>query len=975
MVAFLPADLPAGTVTFLFTDIENSTRLWEEAPAEMASALKIHDDIVRGTIEQHGGYVFATGGDGFCAAFSTAPNAAEVAAEIQQKLLAEPDAVPFRVRIGLHTGEATERDRNYFGTEVNRAARLMSAAHGGQIVVSDTTAVLLRNRVALRPLGDHRLRGLGRRMTVHQVVADGLPSAFPPLRSLESFAGNLPQQLSSFVGQDALLADAADLVRSNRLVTLSGVGGVGKTRLALEVGAELADEFPDGVWMVELAPVGDPASVPAAIATALGITPQGDVELIDTIAEAVAGRRLLLLVDNCEHVLDAAGAAIRQILGRSGNVKILATSREYLWVAGETLLSVSPLALDGGVASDAVTLFVERACEARPGFGLYEPETVAAVTEICETLDGLPLGIELAAARMAAMSAVDVRDRLGDRFRLLKGSAQRPERQQTLRHAVAWSYDLLSDEERELLRDAAAFSGGFDLADISSVLEDADDVDLLERLDSLVSKSLVTVDHSGARTRYGMFETIRQFAEEQLSETGGLERMRDRHAAHFGREAALRWEHWNGPGWRDAVDWVEIELDNLRSAFRWSVERSELEVATDIAAHAALMGFSVQLFETVGWAEELLEAATAADVRRLPRLYTAAGYACFVGRAEAAAANAHQATVLETQPGYEPCEPGYATFIEALGEVYCGRLDRYVELTRTVAARPGTSRAYGLAAYADGLQSAGRVEDALALTDEAVAAARELGNPYWIAYTLWIVGLAFSKVDAQRALLAWDEGVDFVRAHRVNFFEGFIGRDAARLHTAEGEPEAALTLFGTAIESFHHAGNTAQLIITLASVPVFFERVDRLEAAATLLGAISREPASFHHVPELVDLGDRLVAKLGEETSARLTSTGAAMDLNDAASYAREQIELARRDLRERTDQRPPGDLTRREIQVLRLLAEGQTTREVGARLFISAKTADSHIQHIYTKIDVSNRAAATRWALERGVVESAAAD
>jgi predicted ATPase/class 3 adenylate cyclase/DNA-binding CsgD family transcriptional regulator len=975
MVAFLPADLPAGTVTFLFSDIEDSTRLWEEAPAAMAAALEIHDGIVRGTIESHGGYVFATGGDGFCAAFSTAPNAAEVAAEIQQKLLAEPDAVPFRVRIGLHTGEATERDRNYFGTEVNRAARLMSAAHGGQIVVSDTTAVLLRNRVALRPLGDHRLRGLGRRMTVHQVVADGLPSEFPPLRSLESFAGNLPQQLSSFVGQEELLADAADLVRSNRLVTLSGVGGVGKTRLALEVGAELADEFPDGVWMVELAPVGEPASVPAAIATALGITPQGDVELIDTVAEAVAGRRLLLLVDNCEHVLDAAGAAIRQILGRSGNVKILATSREYLWVAGETLLSVSPLALDGGVASDAVTLFVERACAARPGFGLYEPETVAAVTEICETLDGLPLGIELAAARMAAMSAVDVRDRLGDRFRLLRGSAQRPERQQTLRHAVGWSYDLLGDEERELLRNAAVFSGGFDLADISSVVEDADDVDLLERLDSLVHKSLVVVDHSAAHTRYSMYETIRQFCEEQLSETGELERMRDRHAAHFGGEAAVRWEHWNGPGWRDAVDWVELELDNLRSGFRWSVERGELEVATDIAAHAALMGFSVQLFETVGWAEELLEAATEADVRRLPRLYTAAGYACFVGRAEAAAANAHQATALETQPGYEPCEPGYATFIEALGEVYCGRLDRYVELTRTVAARPGSSRAYGLAAYVDGLQSAGRVEDALDLTDEAVAAARELGNPYWIAYTLWIVGLAFSKVDAQRALLAWDEGVDFVREHRVNFFEGFIGRDAARLHTAEGEPEAALTLFGTAIESFHHAGNVAQLIITLASVPVLLERVVRLEAAATLLGAISREPGSFHHVPELVDLGDRLVEKLGEEASRRLTSAGAALGLDDAAFYAREQIELARRDLRARTGQRLPGDLTRREIQVLRLLADGQTTREIAARLFISAKTADSHIQHIYTKIDVSNRAAATRWAVERGVVERVAAD
>ncbi|MEY2415735.1 MAG: hypothetical protein QOH53_1069, partial [Ilumatobacteraceae bacterium] len=856
-----------------------------------------------------------------------------------------------------------------------RVARLMSTAHGGQIVVSDTTKGLLGNRWALRPLGDHRLRGLGRRMAVHQIVADGLRSEFPPLRSLGVFAGNLPQQLSSFVGRDQLLADVADLVRSNPLVTLSGVGGVGKTRLALEVGAEMADEFPDGVWLVELAPVGDPSSVPAAIATALGITPQGDVELIDTVAEAVAGRRLLLLVDNCEHVLDAAGAAIRQILGRSGNAKVLATSREYLWVAGETLQSVSPLGLEGGVASDAVTLFVERASAARPGFGLHDSETAAAVTEICETLDGLPLGIELAAARMAAMSAVEVRDRLGDRFRLLRGSEQRPERHQTLRLAVGWSYDLLSDRERELLRIASVFSGGFDLAGISSIIEGADDVDVLDRLDSLVGKSLVVVNHDTAHTRYAMFETIRQFAEEQLSAIGGLERLRDRHAAHFGEEATARYERWNGPGWRDAVDWVEVELDNLRSAFRWSVGRGELEVATDVAAHAALMGFSVQLFETVGWAEELLPAATAADVRRLPRLYTGAGYACFVGRAEAAAANAHRATELETHSRYDSCEPGYATFIEALGEVYCGHLDRYIELTGKVAALPvAASRGYGIAAYVDGLQSAGRVEEALELTDSAVTAARELGNPYWISYTLWIVGLAISKVDAKRALLAWDEGVDFVHEHRVKFFEGFIGRDAARLHTSEGESEAALALFGPAIESFHQAGNVAQLIITLASVPALFERVGRLDAAATLLGAISREPASFHHVPELVDLGDRLAQQLGEEKSRQLTSAGALLDLNDAASYARQQIELARRALTRQARHTSPAGLTRREVEVLRLIAEGRATREIAAQLFISSKTADNHIQHIYMKLAVTNRAAATRWAIEHELVSSSLA-
>ena len=355
------------------------------------------------------------------------------------------------------------------------------------------------------------------------------------------------------------------------------MGGVGKTRLALEVGAEMADEFPDGVWLVELAPVGDPSSVPAALATALGITPQGDVELIDTVAEALSGRRLLLVVDNCEHVLEAAGAAIGHILGRAGNAKVLATSREYLWVAGETLLSVSPLALDGGISSDAVTLFVERASSARPGFGLYDPQTAAAVTEICATLDGLPLGIELAAARMATMSAVEVRDRLGDRFRLLKGSDRRPERQQTLQLAVGWSYDLLNDPERELLRNASVFSGGFDLAGIASVVDGADDVDLLERLDSLVRKSLVVVNHAATHTRYGMFETIRQFAEAQLSShrwarahcvTGTLRTSRTKHqfvtSARTGPAGATP-----STGWRSSSTTFVRRFAGARNAATW----------------------------------------------------------------------------------------------------------------------------------------------------------------------------------------------------------------------------------------------------------------------------------------------------------------------------------------------------------------------------------------------------------------------
>jgi predicted ATPase/class 3 adenylate cyclase/DNA-binding CsgD family transcriptional regulator len=966
----MPRGLPVGTVTFLFTDIADSTRLWEEGPADMADALRVHDAIVRGTIERHGGYVFGVGGDGFCAAFSTADDAAAAAIESQEQLR-DDTTVHFAVRMGLHTGAAVERDRNYFGTEVNRAARLMSLAHGGQVLVSDATEVLLRNQVTLRSLGEHRLRGLRGRMAVYQVVHDGLPGEFPVLRGVDAFSGNLPQQLSSLLGRDAVVEEVAELVRSHRLVTLSGAGGVGKTRLALEAGAELAGEFPEGVWMVELAALGDPAGVPAAVATVLGITPQGDAPLIDTIAESLSGRQLLLVMDNCEHVVAAASAAIAAMLGRSRSIKVLATTRETLTLDGETVLTVPPLALEGGETSDAVSLFVDRARAVRPDFGLGDRRTADAVIEICETLDGLPLGIELAAARMAAMSAVEVRERLADRFRLLQGSAG-PERQLSLPDAVGWSYDLLTDDERELLRAASVFAGGFDLTGVCAVLDGTDDVDTLRHLDSLVRKSLVVADHTAARTRYGLFETIRQFAEDRMAETGALEATRDRHAGYFAREAAERWEHWNGPGWRDAVDWVETELGNLRSGYRWSAARRDLEVATDIAAHAALMGFSVQLFETVAWAEDLIDAAAGANVCRLPRLYTAAGYACFTGRAEAARANAHRATELEGDPSYEACEPGYATLVEALGNVYCGDLDRYVELTGSVAERWGSDRGYGIASYVDGLQSAGRIDEALDLAEESVAAARSLGNPYWIAYSLWIAGMAFSTRDARRAFAAWDEGVAFVREQRVQFFEGFLARDAARLHTTDGEPEVALVLFGDAIGAFHQAGNVPQLIITLASVPALFERLDRPAPAAMLLGALSREPSSSLHVPELSELEDRVSRALGKTRAADLIAEGAGLDLGDAAVYARRQIDAARRDPAPRAKRARPGGLSRREIEVLRLVADGRTAGEIASQLFIATRTAEHHIQNIYTKIGVSSRAAATRWAVKHQVVAAA---
>jgi predicted ATPase/DNA-binding CsgD family transcriptional regulator len=756
-------------------------------------------------------------------------------------------------------------------------------------------------------------------------------------------------------------------------VTLTGVGGVGKTRLALALGAELAEQFPDGVWLVELAPVGEAGAVPDAFASALGVTPQGGARVIDTVAEALAGRRVLVVVDNCEHVLTAAAEAISEILARSDIPRVVATSREGLGLPGEVLLTVPPLAVDG-VTSDAVTLFVERARGVRAEFGIFDEATADAVIRICTTLDGLPLGIELAAARMAAMSAVEVSDRLDDRWRLLTGPELGPDRQSTLRHVVAWSYDLLRDDERAVLHMASVFSGGFDLPALCAVDETGDDVEVLRVLDSLVRKSLVIAHLGSARTRYSLYETIRAFADERLAQIRGREETRDRHAGYLAGEAVRRWELWNGPAWRTQVDWVQTELSNLRSAYRWSLDRGQVETATQIAAHAALMGFSVELFETTGWAEAALPAAEASDVRWLPRLYAAAGYACFVGRAEEATTHAHRATELEGRPGYESCEPGYATFIEALGQVYCGNLDRYVELTREVASLPGPGQAYGIAAYIDGLQSSGQVEDALRLTETALSAARTLGNPYWLTYTMWIVGLAYSKADPERALQTWDEAVAYVSEHDVRFFEGFLARDAALLHTSDGQLETALTLFATSITAFVRSGATSQLVISLASLPALFQRLDRPGVARTLLGAMAREAGSAHHVPGLAELGERLDVRLGQEAAQRFAAAGAAMDSRDTASYALHQIDVALRALAVAgLDAAGAAGLTARETQVLRLIAGGASTRQISERLFISAKTADNHIQHIYTKIGFTNRAEATRWAVDHDVVEAPA--
>ncbi len=480
----------------------------------MRAALAAHDQVLREAIEAHGGFMFKHTGDGVCAAFASPRSAVDAAVAAQREL-------ELPVRMGIATGEAELRDGDYFGAVLNRAARVMAAGHGGQILVAESTAGLLGG-VDLVNLGPRRLRDVPMPVGVFQVQAAELRAEFPPLRALDTTPGNLRPATTSLIGRESEVAEIEAAVKAHRLVTLTGVGGVGKTRLALEVAAHLADEFPDGVWFFELAAVTDPAAVPDAVAAVLGITQQPGKTVSESVAAALEGRVRLLVIDNCEHVLDAAADLIEAILAHSATVRILATSREGLGVPDEQVRPVRSLDAAAGIDSAAVSLFVERAQGIAPGFSMVDGDEAAAVTEICQRLDGIPLAIELAASRMASMTAGEMRDRLDHRFRLLVGSRRGLERHHTLRHAVAWSYDLLADTEKTVLDRCSVFAGGFDLQSVCAVAgsDDRDEYAILEVLDALVRKSLVIAVRSGGRTRYSMLETIRQFAEEQLVARG-----------------------------------------------------------------------------------------------------------------------------------------------------------------------------------------------------------------------------------------------------------------------------------------------------------------------------------------------------------------------------------------------------------------------------------------------------------------------
>ncbi|MFN8526764.1 MAG: adenylate/guanylate cyclase domain-containing protein [Chloroflexota bacterium] len=590
------AELPRGTVTFLFTDIEGSTRRWEHDPDRMRAALARHDVLLAAAIEQHEGVVVKARGEGdsIFAVFDRATDAADAAISIQKSLSAEvwPTTEPIRVRMALHTGEAELRDGDYYGAAVNRCARLRAAGHGGQILLSRSTFDLIRDAppagVSLISLGEFRLKDLIRSEHVFQLTGSGLPSEFPPLRTLDLRANNLPVQRSPLIGREQELADLQRMLLRDDvgLVTLTGPGGTGKTRLSLQVAADVIEQFEDGAFFVGLAPISDPSLMAPTIALALGIE-TGNRPALDSLKDYCQERRLLLILDNFEQLL-AAAPIVADLLRASAGLKIVVTSRAALRIRGETEFPVPPLALPNPkmlpaptalAQFAAVALFIERATAIRPDFAVTN-ENAPAVAEICARLDGLPLAIELAAARIRLLTPSAMLVRLDRRLPLLAGGARDlPARQQTLRSAIAWSHDLLDEAERVLFRRLGVFVGGCTIEAAEAVCADVGDQDrisVFDGIETLVSQSLLRQEEGqDGEPRVLMLETIREFALEQLDAAGETDSLRRQHATFFLDLAERADAQLSGPQQLRWLQHLDAEHDNLRAALNWSAAQPD----------------------------------------------------------------------------------------------------------------------------------------------------------------------------------------------------------------------------------------------------------------------------------------------------------------------------------------------------------------------------------------------------------------
>ena len=630
--------LPSGTVTFLFTDIEGSTKLAQEHPDKWEEMRVRHHEILQSVMDAHNGYVFQIIGDAFCVAFHTASNGLGAAIETQRKLQYENwGEMSVKVRMGLHTGTAEIVGQDYRGyLTLAKVQRVMSIAHGKQILLSNATAELMHGalpeQISLRDMGEHQLKGLVNPDHLWQPIAPGLPADFPPLHSLRVVPNNLPLQLTSFIGREKEMAEIKQTLSEHRLVTLTGSGGAGKSRLSLQVATDVLNQFPNGIWFVELAPLTEPGLIPQTILSAVGIQAQQGYISMERLIDFLREKTSLLILDNCEHLIEACARLVETLLNTAPNLKILASSREALGVKGEQAWHVPSLSapdikhlppFDQLPQYESIRLFIDRTLLVQPHF-VFTNENAPAVAKICQRLDGIPLAIELAAARLRTLSAEQVAARLDDRFRLLTGGTRTAlPRQQTLRALIDWSYDLLFENERTLLRQLAVFSGGWTLEAAEQVCGDENikTDDVLDLLDHLVDKSLVVVGSGqNQATYYRYMETIRQYAREKLSESGESATYRNRHLTYF-----LKWVGEIEPGLRgpqqvELLNRLDNDIDNLRAVMEWSLD-SDPESGLQMASMLKWFWHLYGLFEEgAGWLENLLASSKESGVEIDPLL-------------------------------------------------------------------------------------------------------------------------------------------------------------------------------------------------------------------------------------------------------------------------------------------------------------------------------------------------------------------
>ncbi len=851
---------PSVVKTLLFTDIEGSTRLWAQEPGRMGPALARHDVFLRAAVESNHGAIVKTTGDGMYATFDDPLDGLNATLSIQ-RALADPTAtshIPLRVRCALHVGVVEHRDGDYFGTTVNRAARIMSAAHGGQVLVSQSAADLLADRlpagVALRDLGSIRLRDLGSPARVYQLIQRDLRQDFPALRSLEATPNNLPQQMTSFVGRERELADARALLGGARLVTIVGPGGIGKTRLSLQIATDVLDDYPDGVWFVELASIVDPGLVPKSIAQVLGLQEDSDTSALQALCAHVASRRLLLILDNCEHLVDICADLADALLRAAPDTRVLASSREALNVAGEQTYPLPPLALPNSESSaadaarsDAGQLFVERVRLRQPAFALNE-RNVKTVAQICARLDGIPLALELAAARVGVLTVETIAERLHDRFRLLTGGSRTAlPRQQTLRALIDWSYDLLGAAEKTLFARLSVFAGGWSLPAAEDVCTDRDFApeDVLDPLTGLANKSLVVPDGNSAR--YRMLETIRDYARDRLQERGENVAVRVRHCNYFVKFAEDAESHLEGgedqPAWLARLD---IEHDNLRAALAWGLEEADGD-EPDLRLAGALYRFWAHR----GHAREGLqwcEAAIACNVgqpgtlARLKALHASGTLAWRLGDITAARSLLEQALAMSRELGDRLCEGrvlsnlGGVAIHQADEAAAQGFLEQAVVIHREAGNPAMEARVLNnIAALAI---SCGRFGESEAPLERALALSRELHNPMEEATAMSHLGyLAMRRGEFAQAQALHELALATASAFGVREFELEEMRQLGEAVLAQGDVTAARTYFRDALAASKELGNQREIVLCLEALTMLMVEEKEYRIAAQLCGS------------------------------------------------------------------------------------------------------------------------------------------